>query len=61
MTFIVTFLADIGAPFRINAYPYFAYRNNPTNFDYALFGNAPVFTIQKATSTATCWTRRSML
>ncbi|QHN93109.1 hypothetical protein HN51_051891 [Arachis hypogaea] len=42
MTDIVTFLADTGAPFMINAYPYFAYRDNPTsvNLDYALLGNA---------------------
>ncbi|XP_030441630.2 glucan endo-1,3-beta-D-glucosidase-like isoform X1 [Syzygium oleosum] len=41
MTSIVEFLADTGAPFMINAYPYFAYRDNPTsvNLEYALLGN----------------------
>nr|GLL37123.1 glucan endo-1,3-beta-D-glucosidase-like [Ipomoea trifida] len=41
MTAIVGFLADTGAPFMINAYPYFAYRDNPgmVNLDYALLGN----------------------
>jgi exo-beta-1,3-glucanase (GH17 family) len=42
MTAIVGFLADTGAPFMVNAYPYFAYRNNPgsVNLEYALLGNA---------------------
>ncbi|KAJ7966986.1 putative Glucan endo-1,3-beta-glucosidase [Quillaja saponaria] len=42
MTTIVGFLADTGAPFMVNAYPYFAYRNNPStvNLEYALLGNA---------------------
>ena len=42
MTDIVGFLADTGAPFMINAYPYFAYRDNPSSvhLDYALLGNA---------------------
>lgn len=42
MTDIVGFLADTGAPFMINAYPYFAYRDNPSsvNLEYALLGNA---------------------
>ncbi|CAN0927340.1 Glucan endo-1,3-beta-D-glucosidase [Linum grandiflorum] len=42
MTSIVQFLADTGAPFMINAYPYFAFRDNPTSVDlqYALLGNA---------------------
>ena len=41
MTAIVGFLADSGAPFMINAYPYFAYRDNPgkIDLDYALLGN----------------------
>lgn len=41
MTDIVGFLADTGAPFMINAYPYFAYRDNPGKIDleYALLGN----------------------
>ncbi|KAI4317047.1 hypothetical protein L6164_024958 [Bauhinia variegata] len=41
MTAIVAFLADTGAPFMINAYPYFAYRDNPGGVDleYALLGN----------------------
>ncbi|CAN1315720.1 Glucan endo-1,3-beta-glucosidase 7 [Linum perenne] len=42
MTSIVEFLANTGAPFMVNAYPYFAYRDNPTSVDlqYALLGNA---------------------
>ncbi|GKV44410.1 hypothetical protein SLEP1_g51597 [Rubroshorea leprosula] len=42
MSSIIGFLADTGAPFMINAYPYFAYRENPTAVDleYALLGNA---------------------
>ncbi|CAK9178300.1 unnamed protein product [Ilex paraguariensis] len=42
MTSIVDFLADTGAPFMVNAYPYFAYRDNPgtVNLEYALLGNA---------------------
>lgn len=42
MTSIVQFLADTGAPFMVNAYPYFAYRDNPSsvNLDYALLGNS---------------------
>lgn len=42
MTDIVGFLADTGAPFMVNAYPYFAYRDNPGKIDleYALLGNA---------------------
>ncbi|KAL1557000.1 glucan endo-1,3-beta-D-glucosidase-like isoform X2 [Salvia divinorum] len=42
MTSIVEFLADTGAPFMVNAYPYFAYRDNPKTIDleYALLGNA---------------------
>ncbi|KDP36766.1 hypothetical protein JCGZ_08057 [Jatropha curcas] len=42
MTSIVGFLADTGAPFMVNAYPYFAYRDNPgsVNLQYALLGNA---------------------
>uniref|UniRef100_A0A7N0R883 glucan endo-1,3-beta-D-glucosidase n=1 Tax=Kalanchoe fedtschenkoi TaxID=63787 RepID=A0A7N0R883_KALFE len=41
MTDIVRFLADTGAPFMINAYPYFAYRDNPgkIDLDYVLLGN----------------------
>ncbi|XP_075512706.1 glucan endo-1,3-beta-glucosidase 12-like [Primulina tabacum] len=41
MTAIVGFLADTGAPFMVNAYPYFAYRDNPRtiNLEYALLGN----------------------
>jgi hypothetical protein len=41
MTAIVGFLADTGAPFMVNAYPYFAYRDNPTtvSLEYALLGN----------------------
>ncbi|XP_065880547.1 glucan endo-1,3-beta-glucosidase 12-like [Euphorbia lathyris] len=41
MTSIVSFLADTGAPFFVNAYPYFAYRDNPNSVDlqYALLGN----------------------
>lgn len=39
---IVRFLADTGAPFMVNAYPYFAYRDNPetVNLQYALLGNS---------------------
>lgn len=39
---ILGFLSDTGAPFMINAYPYFAYRANPSTVDmeYALLGNA---------------------
>ncbi|TKY75348.1 Glucan endo-1,3-beta-glucosidase 13 [Spatholobus suberectus] len=42
ITDIVAFLADTNSPFMINAYPYFAYRDNPNsvNLDYALLGNA---------------------
>ncbi|XP_027356513.1 glucan endo-1,3-beta-glucosidase 12-like [Abrus precatorius] len=42
MTDIVSFLADTASPFMINAYPYFAYRDNPNSvkLDYALLGNA---------------------
>ncbi|XP_068640429.1 glucan endo-1,3-beta-glucosidase 12-like [Aristolochia californica] len=42
MTELVEFLIDTGAPFMINAYPYFAYRDNPSKIDleYALLGNA---------------------
>lgn len=42
MTAIVEFLADTGAPFMVNAYPYFAYRDNPKiiSLEYALLGNA---------------------
>ncbi|XP_057489843.1 glucan endo-1,3-beta-glucosidase 12-like [Actinidia eriantha] len=42
MTSILGFLSDTAAPFMINAYPYFAYRDNPTTVDlqYALLGNA---------------------
>ncbi|CAL5404184.1 unnamed protein product [Camellia sinensis] len=42
MTSIVDFLAGTGAPFMVNAYPYFAYRDNPNtiNLQYALLGNA---------------------
>ncbi|KAE8704244.1 serine/threonine-protein kinase/endoribonuclease IRE1b-like isoform X1 [Hibiscus syriacus] len=41
MSSIVGFLADTGAPFMVNAYPYFAYRDNPSMVDieYALLGN----------------------
>ncbi|KAK3038810.1 hypothetical protein RJ639_028532 [Escallonia herrerae] len=41
MTAIVGFLADTAAPFMVNAYPYFAYRDNPgtIGLDYALLGN----------------------
>ncbi|EEF52891.1 glucan endo-1,3-beta-glucosidase 12 [Ricinus communis] len=42
MTSIVAFLAETGSPFMVNAYPYFAYRDNPDSVDlqYALLGNA---------------------
>ncbi|XP_048331504.1 glucan endo-1,3-beta-D-glucosidase [Ziziphus jujuba] len=42
MEAIVGFLADTGAPFMVNAYPYFAYRDNPStiNLQYALLGNS---------------------
>ncbi|CAJ1973122.1 unnamed protein product [Sphenostylis stenocarpa] len=50
MTDIVAFLSDTNSPFMINAYPYFAYRDNPNpnpspdtssiDLDYALLGNA---------------------
>ncbi|XXG60100.1 hypothetical protein AAC387_Pa04g2079 [Persea americana] len=42
MASLVEFLADTGAPFMINAYPYFAYRDDPSKIDleYALLGNA---------------------
>lgn len=41
MTAIVEFLADTGSPFMVNAYPYFAYRDNPKtiSLEYALLGN----------------------
>ncbi|KAL8471914.1 hypothetical protein ACS0TY_029229 [Phlomoides rotata] len=41
MTAVVGFIADTGAPFMVNAYPYFAYRDNPKtiNLEYALLGN----------------------
>ncbi|CAN1315724.1 Glucan endo-1,3-beta-D-glucosidase [Linum perenne] len=43
MTSIVEFLANTGAPFMVNAYPYFAYRDNPTSVDlqYALLVRDP--------------------
>ncbi|KAI8549267.1 hypothetical protein RHMOL_Rhmol06G0012400 [Rhododendron molle] len=42
MTSIVGFLSDTAAPFMVNAYPYFAFRNNPNsvNLQYALLGNS---------------------
>ncbi|KAL6279161.1 hypothetical protein ACE6H2_016042 [Prunus campanulata] len=42
MTSIAAFLADTGAPFMVNAYPYFAYWDNPdmVNLQYALLGNS---------------------
>ncbi|XP_060207140.1 glucan endo-1,3-beta-glucosidase 12-like [Lycium barbarum] len=42
MTSIVTLLADTNSAFMVNAYPYFAYRDNPStvNLEYALLGNA---------------------
>ncbi|XP_057974477.1 glucan endo-1,3-beta-glucosidase 12-like [Malania oleifera] len=42
MTDIINFLASTGAPFMVNAYPYFAYRDNPKTIDlrYAMLGNA---------------------
>ncbi|KAF9618761.1 hypothetical protein IFM89_002456 [Coptis chinensis] len=42
MTSILEFLSETGAPFMVNAYPYFAYRDNPSRVDleYALLGNA---------------------
>ncbi|GLU00059.1 hypothetical protein SLE2022_174530 [Rubroshorea leprosula] len=42
MAFRLGFLADTGAPFMINAYPYFAYKENPSAVDleYAPLGNA---------------------
>ncbi|KAK6939197.1 X8 domain [Dillenia turbinata] len=42
MSSIVAFLADTGAPFMVNAYPYFAYRDNPGKIDlqYALLANS---------------------
>ncbi|KAL5706090.1 hypothetical protein ACHQM5_024299 [Ranunculus cassubicifolius] len=38
---ILDFLSETGAPFMINLYPYFAYRDNPSrmNIEYALLGN----------------------
>lgn len=41
MTSIVALLSDTNSPFMINAYPYFAYRDNPSmvNLEYALLGN----------------------
>ncbi|PIA46684.1 hypothetical protein AQUCO_01500316v1 [Aquilegia coerulea] len=41
MTSILEFLSETGAPFMINAYPYFAFRDNPSQVDleYALLGN----------------------
>ncbi|KAJ4702311.1 putative Glucan endo-1,3-beta-glucosidase [Melia azedarach] len=41
MKSILGFLAETGAPFMVNAYPYFAYRSNPDSVDieYALLGN----------------------
>lgn len=41
MTAVVGFLADTGAPFMVNAYPYFAYRDNPgtISLEYAMLGN----------------------
>ncbi|GAV86453.1 Glyco_hydro_17 domain-containing protein/X8 domain-containing protein [Cephalotus follicularis] len=42
MSSILQFLADTGAPFMVNAYPYFAFRDSPdtVNLEYALLGNA---------------------
>ncbi|XP_071690005.1 glucan endo-1,3-beta-glucosidase 12-like [Rutidosis leptorrhynchoides] len=42
MTSIVSFLADTGSSFMVNAYPYFAYRDNPKTvpLEYAMLGNS---------------------
>ncbi|ERN17158.1 hypothetical protein AMTR_s00044p00136160 [Amborella trichopoda] len=38
---LLEFLEETGAPFLVNAYPYFAYRDNPeVELEYVLFGNA---------------------
>ncbi|CAI9787999.1 unnamed protein product [Fraxinus pennsylvanica] len=43
MTQILKFLADTKAPFLINAYPYFAYKDDPNRIpiDYVLFNRNP--------------------
>ena len=40
---LLKFLDDTRAPFMVNAYPYFAYRDNPkeVSLDYVLFGQSP--------------------
>ncbi|GLJ46674.1 hypothetical protein SUGI_0983680 [Cryptomeria japonica] len=40
---LLKFLEETGAPFMVNAYPYFAYRDNPkeVSLDYVLFGQSP--------------------
>lgn len=40
---LLKFLDDTRAPFMVNAYPYFAYRDNPkeVSLDYVLFGKSP--------------------
>ncbi|XP_030504591.2 glucan endo-1,3-beta-glucosidase 12 [Cannabis sativa] len=42
MESLLDFLADTNSPFMVNAYPYFAYRDNPETVDlqYALLGNS---------------------
>ncbi|XP_062098047.1 glucan endo-1,3-beta-D-glucosidase-like [Humulus lupulus] len=42
MESLLDFLADTNSPFMVNAYPYFAYRDNPetVNLQYALLGNS---------------------
>jgi len=56
MTSIVGFLADTGAPYMVNAYPYFAYRDNPGTVDleYALLGDATGCTTLKDMCTTIC-------
>lgn len=56
MTSIVGFLADTGAPYMVNAYPYFAYRDNPGTVDleYALLGDATGSTTLKDMCTTIC-------
>eukprot|EP01018_Ginkgo_biloba_P016444 Gb_37274 [translate_table: standard] len=40
---LLQFLDDTNSPFMVNAYPYFAYRDNPkeVSLDYVLFGQSP--------------------
>ncbi|KAG6408176.1 hypothetical protein SASPL_131180 [Salvia splendens] len=58
ITSIVAFLADTNAPFMVNAYPYFAYRDSPKTIDlnYALLGNNTTTTTGAVTDNGLTYT-----